>query len=188
MRYFQDFPKIDYSMLEATGGVYRRVTRTVPNMTARLALDIQNDRNLEYETYRIVDTDRPDTIAAQMYGAARYAWVIMLSNNMRDWYDWPLTDNEFLAYMNAKYETSAGANDGYDASKSIVHERIWTTTDGQELVVDETAYNELSPAERSMVTKFTHEYDANDAKRSIKIPSLASLPTIIQQFADAVSR
>lgn len=188
MRYFQDFPRTEYTMSEAANGVYRKIARTVPNMTVRLTLDAQNDRNLEYETYRIVDTDRPDTIAAQMYGAARYAWVIMLANNMRDWYDWPLTDNEFLAYMNAKYETSAGANDGYDASKSIVHQYVWTTEDGQELVVDQTAYNELDPDERSIVTKFTYEYNANDAKRFIKIPALTSLPTIIEQFNDAVSR
>lgn len=187
MKFFQYFPKISYRTTEAPAGVWQEIERVVPNMTVRLELDIWADDNLAYEPYVIKDRDRPDTVAALMYGQAQYAWVIMLANKMRDWYDWPLGELEFFAYMNQKYESVAGANDGYDLSKTIVYQYQWITN-GQTLIVDATAYATLPTDEKRTLTMYDHEYEENDRKRSIRLPTLESLPTILNQFNEAVKK
>ena len=188
MRYFQEFPKTSYRMSEAANGAFSEITRTVPNMTVKLVLDIREDKNTPYETYRVVDSDRPDTVATKLYGAARYAWVILLANNMRDLYDWPLGDKEFVAYLNSKYETSVGANNGYIASKSIIYKYIWNKPDGQILEIDQTAYASLPPDEVSAIDACTYETDENNKRRLIRVPTLESLPGIIRQFDAAMAK
>lgn len=100
MRYFQYFPTLTYRTTEIQNGLPQEIVRSVPNMTVRL----QSIAELgAYEWYQIQDRDRADTLAAQWYGSSKYAWVVMLSNNMRDLYDWPMTNLEFYDYMNKKY-------------------------------------------------------------------------------------
>jgi len=188
MQFFQYFPAIDYVTTESTSGVTQRVTRRIPNMTVKLTLSVLDDSSVAFETYTIADGDRPDTVAAKMYGNARYAWVVMLANNMKDWYDWPLTDAEFYAYLSSKYESYQGAGDGYTVAKEAVYQRIWITEDARELVVDETTYDTLSPAQRRIDTIYDKEYAENDRKRNIRLVSLSSLPDVVKQFQEAVSR
>ncbi len=189
MLYFQEFPHIDYRLTEGGDSVAPvRLSRNVPNMTVKLAMNIFDDENLPYVTYRIKDRDRPDTVAAQMYGASRYAWVILLANNMRDWYDWPLDDREFVTYMARKYETTTGALDGLDESRTLVARYEWVRTDGQVLEVDETAYSALPESDRRIVTVYDDEYAINDARRLIRVPTFEALPSVLRQFQQAVAR
>lgn len=182
MQYFQKFPSIQYSMIESGDGVTAKLNRTVPNMTVNLNMTIFDTDVMTYKKYRVTDADRPDTVAAIEYGSARYAWVILLANKMKDWYDWPLTNDEFYAYMNKKYENSPGANNGNDISKSIVAEYWWQKDASTAIQIDQNFYLGLPESDRYAVSVFDKEYDANDKRREIRIPALAELPNIIKQF------
>lgn len=182
MQYFQKFPPISYSMIESGDGVTARVNRTVPNMTVSLDMTIFDSAVMTYKKYRVTDADRPDTVAAIEYGASRYAWVILLANKMKDWYDWPLTNDEFYAYMNKKYETSPGANNGNDNSKSIIAEYWWQKDSDTAIQVDQGFYLGLPAEDRYAISVFDKEYDLNDKRREIRIPTLAELPNIVKQF------
>lgn len=182
MQFFQQFPNIEYTLTENGGSQTMRLPRVVPNMTVKLKMNIFDDVNLPYSEYRINDEDRPDTVAAVLYGSARYAWVILLANNMRDWYDWPLTDIEFSDYMNRKYESSYGARDGVEVSSSTVSRYIWNTTTGQSLDVDVTAFSALPPEQQETETVYDHEYAENDARRMIRVPLLDAMESIINQL------
>jgi len=171
MFYFQYFPKINYRITEKSNNELIPIIRQVPNMTVKLELDIFKDGAISFDTYRIKDSDRPDTVAAQMYGSSRYAWVILLANKMKDWYDWPLTDFEFHNYMNKKYESYSGANDGVEASSAVIHQYIWITDDDRELIVDQTTYDSLPDANKRSVTVYDYEYTKNDEKRLIRLVS-----------------
>lgn len=189
MQFFQKFPRIGYYTTESIGGQTQLINRQIPNMTVKLQLDVLAETGgVAYETYRIEDGERPDTIAAKMYGNARYAWVVMLANKFRDWYDWPMNDTEFLNYLNAKYETTSGANDGFAASLVSVYQYVWITEDARELVVDETTYDDLAPESRRLITHYDMEYAENDAKRSIKLVSLATLPEVIKQLEEVLAK
>lgn len=187
MLFFQYFPRVSYRSVEQSDGESQVLSRVVPNMTVKLALNIFADENLPYLTYRIKDRDRPDTVSVQLYGASRYAWVILLANNMRDLYDWPLDDREFTAYMNRKYETTPGALDGVVRSKQLVHRLVWVRSDEQELDVDATYYDTLPATDRRTDTIYDHEYADNDARRYIRVPTFEALTTVVRQFDAAVS-
>lgn len=131
MRYFQKFPTFPYSLTEyVQGASAQKIVRVVPNMTVKLKMDIFAAPNIEYFTYRIEDKDRVDTIAAQMYGSTEYAWLILLANNMRDWYDWPLTELEFNEYIREKYESSSGMGDGLERSAVLISAYRWNFIEG----------------------------------------------------------
>ena len=192
MQFFQKFPSIKYLTTELVANTSQVISHVVPNMTVKLNLNILNDITGEsgavaFENYVVKDEERPDTVATRMYGAARYAWVIMLANKMKDWYDWPLTEAEFVAYMNNKYESYQGADDGYSRSKTVVYQYIQELSDGRELVVDATAYALLATTAKRTITVYDHEYALNDAKRHIKLVSIESLGEVIRQFEKAVA-
>lgn len=190
MRYFQKFPMIPYNTTEIFDGHPRRVQRVIPNMTIKLKIEQLRDRLLEHEWYRVQDRDRPDTLATQWYGSSEYAWVVLLANNMRDWYDWPLTNTEFYDYMNRKYESSDGARDGVIVSQDSVtgiYQRIWNTPNGERLVVDATAYALLPTSEKELVTNYTKEDEDNDRRRDVKRLTLAAFGKVVDEFNVAVS-
>ena len=188
MRYFSKFPSISYTMKEIVEGKESAISRTIPNMTVYLQMSILNNTSDAYDTYIVKDRDRPDTVAVQIYGASQYAWVIMLANNMKDWCEWPLDDGEFYRFINKKYESSAGANDGVEVAHNTVDRYVWTLPDGQTLSVDQTMYFTLPYPERSIVTVYEREYSDNDIRRTIRIPPLSQLDSIIRQFEKAVAK
>lgn len=131
MQYFQKFPPINYTLTEINAsGNAERITRVIPNMTVKLLLEAITKESVQFETYKIKDKDRPDTVSAQFYGSSEYAWILFLANNMRDWYDWPLNEQEFYDYVNTRYETSPGAKNGIEISSTTIDAHEWQVTTG----------------------------------------------------------
>ena len=190
MQFFQKFPFTNYTLTEFVNGLPYVVTRYVPNMTTKLTLLSVGDERYAYTYYRVRDTDRPDTVAAQFYGSAKYTWVVLMANDIRDWYDWPLTDLEFEHYMNGQYETQTGLFDGSAAARATVenYQQIVQSVDGVEerVNVDSTAYALLLPAARTTVTVYDAEKADNDAKRLIRLPTPDSLSIIEGQLNRAL--
>jgi len=186
MRYFQKFPTLNYRTTEIQNGLPQEIFRTVPNMTVRL----QSVLNLGgYEWYKIQDRDRPDLLAAQWYDSSEYAWVVMLSNNMRDLYDWPMTNLEFHDYMAKKYQTydenGVGQNNGVEQSQITIHQYLWINSDtGQELVVDEIFYAALSSYERRQMSVYNYEEQLNDKRRDIKRLFPDTFRLLLRQFQE----
>ena len=121
MRYFQYFPTLNYRTTEIQNGLPQEIIRAVPNMLVRLQSTIDFGA---YDWYKIQDRDRPDLLGAQWYGDSQYAWVVLLTNNMRDLYDWPMTNLEFHDYMAQKYESVAGARDGVEQSQNTIYQYL----------------------------------------------------------------
>lgn len=132
-----------------------------------------------YEWYKIQDRDRADILAAQWYGDSRYSWVVMLSNNMRDLYDWPLTNREFYDYMAKKYESCNECADGNEQSQDAIYQYVWKNPDtGQDLIIDSTLYAATPSDQRRQISVYDYETELNDARRDIK----RLLPTTFQSF------
>lgn len=121
MNYFNLFPTISYTLHEQVNGNVLPVNRTVPNMTIKLRLEnFQKDiEGVPFITYRIREGERPDTIAVKHYGSSEFVWIIFIANNMRNWFDWPMTSEEFPRYIAKKYESSTDALDGIVRSQRI---------------------------------------------------------------------
>lgn len=184
MRFFQQFPTVAYRTTEIIDGLPQQFMRSVPNMTIRFTFDALAS---DYQWYQIMDRDRPDTLAAQWYGSSEYTWVILLSNDMRDMYDWPMSELQFYDYMNLKYESPEGAADGVVESQATVHRYLWTDpTSGLELEVDATAYAGLPAAEIRQISVYTYESELNDKRRDIKRLTLSAFQDFVAQFGELV--
>ena len=104
MTYFTYLPTLQYW------------NKTAPNILTRVALGGSSINNLSvYLPYTIKDGDRPDTIAYYYYGDENLDWLILLANNIFDLVSqWPLTSQEFDAYMTNKYGDITNIYSKYD--------------------------------------------------------------------------
>jgi len=191
MRYFQNFPSVVYRTSEIVNGIPQLTDRIVPNMTVRFKPFFEN---FSFIPYTVQDRDRPDTVAAKFYGSSEYTWVVLLSNEMNSLYDWPMSSREFADYMNAKYESAPGANDGIAEAQATIYEYRWIhPITGQKLVVDKTYYNSLAAAGRSSeqesppITVYDHELELNDKRHTIKILTEEVFASFVRQFQQFVS-
>lgn len=192
MQYFTKFPTVNYRAVEIQDGLPQEIIRNVPNMTARLQSAIDAGA---YDWYKVQDRDRPDLLAAQWYGASRYVWVILLSNNMRDLYDWPMTNLEFHDYMAKKYQTyedGVGQNNGVTESQDTPYQYLWSNpATGQELIIDQHWYNETDPEaypppipfdQKREISVYDYESLLNDQRRDIKQLYPQTFQNLLRQF------
>ena len=57
-----------------------------------------------YSFYRITEGERPDVVAAKLYGDSTLYWTFFLVNeNLQDLSDWPKSNVQLVRYMNRKY-------------------------------------------------------------------------------------
>jgi hypothetical protein len=190
MFYFNTLPKI---ITPDENGNSILLTNLVTR--ARLIEQLQNNPMLFYE-YAIQDGDTPEIIAEKYYGDPFRYWIILLSNEIFDpLWDWPMTDEMLLEYIDTKYATEAEAEDKtpfeYTNTTTYKYEKIITTTNSvseeQKVIrvsITETEYNALSPSSttyslpdgqctvvitKEQITIFDYEVQTNQNKRQIKI-------------------
>jgi hypothetical protein len=99
--FFQHYPQINYDIT----GTKPIKTKTVINIMvkAKIKSIIQNDI-INYFSYTIPESERPDITAFKIYGDVKFTWLIFLINNIHDpIFEWPLTSREFGAYVKDKY-------------------------------------------------------------------------------------
>jgi hypothetical protein len=57
-----------------------------------------------YSFYRITEGERPDVVAAKLYGDSTLYWTFFLVNeNLQDLSDWPKSNVQLVRYMNRRY-------------------------------------------------------------------------------------
>ena len=96
--YFANFPVIPYDSVGQ--GNYKYVT----NLLRRVALWTKVKTNvLLFDTYDVRSGETPEEIADKLYDDPQLHWVILMVNDITDRYhQWPLNENQFLAYINDK--------------------------------------------------------------------------------------
>jgi len=170
--YFQHYPQINYDIT----GAKPSKTKTVINLmlNAKIKSIIKNDI-INYFSYSIPESERPDITSFKIYGDVKYTWLIFLINEIYDpIFDWPLNSREFGNYVKNKYGTLAAAKNGVHHYEQIVRQRIEATGTTEAiplacLEVDVTTYDALDAADRNIVYCYDWEIVRNDAKRDIKL-------------------
>ncbi len=81
--------------------------QNVNNILVKIVLDrLVKTSSTVFYPYVVKEGERPDIIAADYYGDSRYDWLVYLANNIIDpYYQWPLTSEEFSAFILKKYGT-----------------------------------------------------------------------------------
>ena len=87
-----------------------------------------------FKQYTLKDGDTPDNIADKAYGNPFFDWVVLLTNNMVNaQYDWPLTNAQLSATLEAEFTDPYGEIHHYETYNIAQY--------SEGLHVDETFYN-----------------------------------------------
>jgi len=101
--YFQRLPDFEYvsRIPDAKISDYIRVK----NLFKRGVLREDIFQNLSFFTkYQIEGNDRPDNVAAEVYGDSSLDWVVLITNNIINIQtEWPMSQVEFDEYLLEKY-------------------------------------------------------------------------------------
>lgn len=158
--YFRAFPAIHYSL---DGG---KTTFQVTDIFRRVrSFDSNLQTSTFYEEYDILEGETPEIVADKFYNESYYHWVVLLTNNIQDpRFDWPLGNQELVAYIKRKYDI-----ENVDATKHFVN------SDGD--VVHSSYAGSKTP-----VSYFQYEEAINEGKRRINIIKPAYLSLYINTF------
>ena len=163
--YFSEFPTIPYDS-KGTGEF-----KDVKNLLRRVGIRAKVKSNtMLYDTYDVKNGETPESIAFKLYDDAELHWVIMLINDITDrFHDWPLTEAQFLQFINDKYD-NVNAVHHYEISQ-----QSGDTKKKINIGTDNTDY----PA-ATAITNYEHEQEVQDNKRKIRLLD----PSYIGQFVE----
>jgi hypothetical protein len=190
MLYFDTFPLVIASD-------YKNNAILLTNLMARVQIIPSLLRNpLLFYSYDLKESDRPDIIANKYYDDSNKYWMVLFANEIMDpLYDWPLTSQQFDAYLKNKYSQAAGGDAfvlTYTTSTVQEYRKTITTYDSTSLetttktvVVDLTTYNSITTGSitqtfssgasvtrttsKTAVSIYDYEIEINEAKQNIKL-------------------
>ena len=174
--YFRQLPELDYpSLSNDRKSAYDY--QLVKNLFKRAVLrdDVFNDVT-NFEKYSVEGDERPDQIAYEFYRDSGLDWIILTTNNIvhvRD--EWPMSNRDFLTYLNEKYTSEELSNVHHYETREIRDESntliqpagIRVKSDYSVTYVENDTVKTKSSIK--MLTFLEHETNLNDAKRNINI-------------------
>lgn len=175
MKYFENFPKVDYP-LEIDGKTYK-VSTTDLFIRFKFLDKIIADPFAFYD-YLVKDGDRPDTIADTYYGSPEYAWLVMLSNFFSDFqYDFPVPDDVLYQNIETKYNMTIE-----EASQTLKQYEL-----SDNIVVDVDTYTDTVDDGKIALSIFDFELRQNERKRKIKLLSKKYLNEANKELRDKLT-
>ena len=115
MSYFSRFPKMVYDVKGNEN--YKLLPDILRRVKQRSAVA---SGQFIFDTYDVVNGEKPEDIAYKWFGDAQLHWVILMTNNITDrFHQWPMTQPQFDEFLTDKY--GAGNEDAvhhYEITKS----------------------------------------------------------------------
>ena len=139
-----------------------------------------NNANVTFDEYYVQDGERPDIVAYDYYDDYTLDWLVLMTNEIHDpYYEWPLSYEQFNAYLKQKYgsvEYTYQTNHHYEkilqknkVASDGVYQKIFTE---KTLTVDYQTYITLAYEDRKSVSIFEYEQDLNEQRRHIYLLDL----------------
>ena len=177
MQYFNEFPKIDYSI---TG--VKSDTAEITDIWRRVKVRSKIANNLAlYDRFDVPEGDSPETVAYKVYGSTDYFWVVCLLNNVVNRYhDWPLDEFNFQQFVKDKYD-----------NPEAIHHYEKTQLSGRQIGEGPADYSHkievnADEAGAEAVSNIQHERRLQDKKRQIRVLQPAFLNTFIDEFRELI--
>ena len=188
--YFTYFPNVYVGEGITDDEAYRY--RLVKNIFRRVKVREDLDQYVTaFDAYSIRDTDTPSSLAHQLFQNAKLDWVILLSNNITDFYEqWPKNNNDLLAYIQENYNSEDGVHhyetlEVKDGDTVITKAGIEVLDSFRTVMPDGTT--KTAEQSRYPVTNYEHEVYKNELKRQIVLPTPTLVDLMIDEFEDAVA-
>ena len=185
--YFKQLPRLDYPSL-ANDRQSAYDFQIVKNFFKRGVIrdDIFNEIT-NFEKYIVEGDERPDQVAYKIYGDSALDWVVLTSNNIihvRD--EWPMSQGDFLNYINGKYTSAELSNIHHyetlslrDSKGNLIHPAGINVEENFSVTfLDNGAYR--TESKKKSLTFLENETALNDKKREINILK----PSALDQFFD----
>jgi hypothetical protein len=196
MKYFDTLPKIIYSN-PITGN-----QNIMTNLMVRASIipSLLNNPMVFYQ-YNVQEGDTPEIVAYKYYGDSYRYWAVLFANQYLDpQWDWPLSYNEFNAYIQDKYTNNNidpyGTVYGYQMTQTQYDVNTQTTTTTTTSItqqeynsfigINETLTLPTGPVQvtttASAISVYEYELNQNEAKRSINIINADYINEVESQF------
>ena len=189
--YFRQLPELDYPSLandRKSAYDYQKVKNIFKRAVIR---DDLFDEVVAFTKYSVVGDERPDQVAYNFYGDSGLDWVVLTTNNIihvRD--EWPMGNQDFLTYLNAKYTAEQLSNIHHyetklirDSRGRLIQPEGLTVPAGHSISFLDNGVLRTE----SQLTSFTfleHENNVNDKKRDIDILRPEYLSVFLENFAE----
>ncbi len=184
--YFSNFPQIQYTLPSLNQ------VNTVTDVTRRFVIRDFYKKNLfSFFKYDIIEGQRPDSVAYNLYGDTTLDWLILLPNEILDpYFQWPLSQNQLNDVIRKKYGSVSTAMAQVHHYEQIIQPRTeLVNSDGEKIVitertlqVDQTTYISLAANAKRQVTAYDYELAKNEKYRTISIIDAAYVPSIVDRF------
>jgi len=175
--YFDKFPLTVYDM--KGNGAYK----LLPNIIKRVKLKagIAASRFI-FDNYDVSNNEKPEDIAFKYYGDAEYHWVILLTNNITDrFYQWPLTQPQFDAFLTDKYGSG---------NEDAIHHYELAQTSGATTSRDDTHMLEVNSdtVDATSISNRQYEERIQDKNRQIRLLDKRYLSQFVEEFYALVGK
>jgi len=172
MSYFSKFPLVAY---DAVGdGNYKLFT----DLLRRVKLRTELDSTVSYDFYDVQSGDTPEMIAHKYYGDPTLHWVIIMINDVVDFYtDWPMDDVTFENYLNTKYGNNLSSVHHYE-----IEQTSGDTTKKINIGADNTDYPSATP-----ISNYEYEVNEQDRKRRIRLLSPEYIERFVEEFQNKIT-
>ena len=129
-----------------------------------------------FDNYDVKNGERPEDIAFKYYGDAEYHWVILLTNNITDrFYQWPLTQPQFDAFLTDKYGSG---------NEDAIHHYELAQTSGPTTSRDDSHMLEVNSDTDGATSISNRQYEerVQDKIRQIKLLDRKFLDAFVEEF------
>ena len=172
--YFSNFPNVYVGEgITSNEGFKYRLTK---NISRRVKVRDDLDQYVtSFEAYSIQDGESPSFLANAIFGDPFLDWIILLSNNITDFYtQWPKSEENLQAFVRDAY-TDPDAIHHYETNEILYEDIVYikegsSVTDGFRVVMPDGS---IKTAEESRypVSNYEYEHYLNEQKRLIGIPN-----------------
>ena len=174
MAYFSHFPKVSYDVRGDDN------PQQMINITNRVRFrDYMKTNFVTYDFYDVKSGETPEYIANEFYGDPELHWVVLLANDIIDYYnEWPMTVPQFETYVKSKYDNVDG-----------IHHYEYTQESGDTTFKIELPNDSATtqPAGSLPVTNYQYEENLQEQRRRIRLIQPRFIGQIKKEFKNRMN-
>ena len=165
--YFAQFPLNVYDSVGDEN--YKVVTHLLKRVAIRAKVKVNT---LFFDTYDVKEGETPEMIADKLYDDPELHWIVLMVNDITDRYhQWPMNQNQFLAYINDKYTNISGTHH-YEISQ----------TSGDTTVKLNIGTDNTEHPTATLITNYEYEQERQDTVRKIRLLSPEYVFDFVEEF------
>ena len=161
-----------------------KVYKLLPNILHRVKLraGIRSGMFL-FDNYDVKDGERPEDIAFKLYGDPELHWIVLMTNNITDrYYQWPLTQPQFLEHLTDKYGSgNEDATHHYENTQASGR----TSSNGPNDYSHKVECNS-DDGDPDIITNRQYEQRKQDEYRQIRLLDKRYLDDFVEEFDNLI--